>query len=63
MEKPECYGWGCAKMLTAFLSYPSLAVIFHFHALVSRFPLLQLFEDLFLETLLVPVIQIICTIY
>lgn len=32
IDKLEFYGWGCAKMLTAFLIYPFLAVIFLSHA-------------------------------
>src|SRR5450432_739303 len=46
-----------------FLIYPFLAAIFHFHASISYFPLLQLFDDPSLETLLFPVLQILCTIY
>jgi hypothetical protein len=63
LTKSKLYEWGCAKMLTAFLRYPSLDAISHFLALLVYFPLLSICDVLFLEMLLLVVHQTLCTIY
>jgi len=62
MDKSEFYGWGCAKMLTAFLRYPFLVVISRFHGVIFSFPLLWMFDALSQEKLLALALQILYTI-